>query len=236
VAIHDRLDALDWQRIRADLDAIGHALLPRLVDPAACAELCALYGDATRFRKRVDMGGHAFGEGEYQYFARPLPPLVEALREALYPPLAKVANHWNERLGTDTRYPTSLETFLAHCREQGQPHPTPLLLRYLAGGYNRLHQDLYGDVAFPLQLTCLLSTPGRDFAGGEFVLTEQRPRTQTRAEVVGLALGDGVLFANAIRPEDGPRGARRVAVRHGVSTLHSGERMALGVIFHDAKS
>lgn len=236
VRLRDALEGLDWDRIAADLDGSGHARLPHLLDPAECAELFSLYDDRERFRKRVDMGGHAFGEGEYQYFVRPLPPLVATLRETLYPPLANIANRWNAQLGLPERYPGDLEGFLARCRERGQPHPTPLLLRYEKGGYNRLHQDLYGEIAFPFQLACLLHEPGSDFTGGEFLLAEQRPRTQTRAEVVSLARGDGVLFANALRPEAGPRGVRRVQVRHGVSTVHSGERMALGVIFHDAKS
>jgi uncharacterized protein len=204
------------------------------VAPTACHELAELYSDDSRFRSRVVMSRHGFGQGEYKYFVYPLPPVVAELRTALYPHLAPVANEWSRRLGAERRYPPRLATFLEHCHAAGQVKPTPLLLQYGPEDYNCLHQDLYGEWVFPLQLTVLLSQPGRDFTGGEFVLTEQRPRMQSRAEVVPLGQGDGVVFAVHHRPVRGTRGDYRVNLRHGVSRVRSGRRHTLGVIFHDA--
>jgi uncharacterized protein len=216
------------------LDARGCAVLTGLVSPALCRELAGLYGDEHRFRSRVIMGRHGFGRGEYQYFAYPLPPLIAELRAWLYPPLAPIANEWSLRLKEERRFPASLDAFLARCHAAGQTKPTPLLLQYGPDDYNCLHQDLYGDWVFPLQLTVLLSRPQHDFTGGEFVLTEQRPRRQSRAEVVPLAQGDAVIFAVHHRPVRGARGDYRVNIRHGVSRVRSGRRQTLGVIFHDA--
>ncbi len=230
-----RLAATDWPRLAAALDEEGHARLPGLLTAPECRELCGLYGDAERFRKRVDLGRQRFGVGEYRYFAHPLPPLVAALRTHLYPPLARIANGWLERLGSDERFPATLARFLAHCREREQTRPTPLLLRYEAGGYNRLHQDLYGEVVFPLQIACLLNRPERDFTGGEFLLVEQRPRQQSLGEAIALACGEGIVFPCRERPVSGARGPYRAQLRHGVSRVRSGERRTLGIIFHDAK-
>lgn len=231
-----RVASVDWESVAAELDAVGHARLPRFLETRECRALAALWDDAKRFRKRVDLAQHRFGdEGEYQYFAYPLPETVASLRHTLYPPLAKIANAWRERLGSPERHPASLGDFLAHCHREGQTRPTPLLLRYDAGGYNRLHQDLYGAIAFPLQVAFLLSCPERDFSGGEFLLLEQRPREQARVEVVALAQGEAIVFPNRERPVRGPRGDRRVQVRHGVARIHSGQRTTLGAIFHDAK-
>jgi hypothetical protein len=227
--------AQDWSRVAADLDERGSAVLPALVAPEACAELAALYDDDARFRSRVVMARHGFGRGEYKYLSYPLPDRVAALREALYPPLAAIANRWSAALGADRRYPDTLATYLARCHEAGQTRPTPLLLRYGPDDYNCLHQDLYGEHVFPLQATILLAMPGRDFTGGEFVLTEQRPRMQSRAEVVPLGHGDGVVFAVNERPVEGARGTHRVRMRHGVSRVASGRRVTLGIIFHDAQ-
>jgi uncharacterized protein len=234
ITLEDKISTFDWTEITAQLDSHGCAVLPRLLAPAACRELTALYGDASRFRRRVVMSRHGFGQGEYQYFAYPLPPPVAGLRAALYARLAPIANEWSRRLAQERRYPPALASFLARCHAAGQVQPTPLLLRYEAQDYNCLHQDLYGEWVFPLQLTLLLSQPGRDFTGGEFVLTEQRPRRQSRAEVVPLEQGDGVLFAVRDRPVRGSRGDHRVNLRHGVSRVRSGRRHTLGVIFHDA--
>ena len=231
-----RAAALDWERIAEELDSVGHARVPGFLDAAECRALAALWGEPARFRKRVDLAQHRFGDvGEYQYFAYPLPGPVEALRRALYAPLARIANAWQQRLGARERFPAALDAFLARCRREGQKRPTPLLLRYAAGGYNRLHQDVYGAVAFPLQVACLLSHPERDFRGGEFLLHEQRPREQARVEVVALGQGEAVVFPNRERPAPGPRGDRRVRVRHGIARLHSGRRTTLGIIFHDAR-
>jgi hypothetical protein len=219
----------------AALDADGYVRVPALLSVSQCAELASAFDMSAAFRSHVHMARYNFGRGEYKYFAEPLPPLVARLREAFYPPLAAVANHWQERLGLARPYPTSLADYLARCHAAGQVRPTPLLLRYRAGDYNCLHQDRYGDEVFPLQLTVLLSAPGRDFDGGEFVLTEQRPRMQSRVAVVPLAQGDAVVFAVSARPVAGRRGYYRLNTRHGVSRLHGGERYALGIIFHDAQ-
>ncbi len=226
--------ALDWAAIEADLDAHGCAVVPGLLDDTACAALAASYADASLFRSRVVMERHGFGRGEYQYFSYPLPDIVGRLRAELYPPLAAIANRWHAALDIDSRFPLSHADFIARCHAAGQLRPTPLLLQYRAGDYNCLHQDLYGEQVFPLQVAVLLSTPNEDFTGGEFVLTEQRPRMQSRAEVVPLQKGDAVIFPVNLRPVNGARGPYRVAMRHGVSRLRSGHRHTLGIIFHDA--
>ncbi len=225
---------VDWERVGADLDAFGCAVIPGLLPHADCMAAAALYNRPALFRSRVLMQQHGFGRGEYQYFAYPLPAPLAALRTALYPPLAGIANRWHALLGIDTRFPPEHADYLARCHAAGQLKPTPLLLRYREGDYNCLHQDLYGELVFPLQLAVLLSTPGSDFEGGEFVLTEQRPRMQSRAEVVPLGQGDAVVFPVNHRPVNGTRGVYRVAMRHGVSRLRSGARHTLGIIFHDA--
>jgi hypothetical protein len=230
-----RVDAIDWTRISADLDAQGSAMIEQLLTPQQCAALAALYPDDTRFRGRIVMGRHGFGRGEYKYFSYPLPDVIAELRPALYAQLSAVANRWNEAMGIDIRYPESHEAFLKRCHAAGQTRPTPLLLQYGEDDYNCLHQDLYGEHVFPLQAAILLSEPGRDFTGGEFVLTEQRPRMQSRPEVVPLRQGDAVVFAVHHRPVQGSRGFYRVNLRHGVSRIRSGKRHTLGVIFHDAK-
>jgi len=218
----------------AALDECGHIVLSDVLDMAECRYLAELYDEAAAFRSRVVMARHNFGRGEYQYLRYPLPPLVADLRAALYPMLAPLANRWHERLGLDPRFPPLLDDFLAACHGAGQARPTPLILKYEAGDYNCLHQDLYGEHVFPLQATVLLSAPGQDFAGGEFLLVEQRPRMQSRAEIVPLARGDAVVFAVNRRPVQGARGFTRATMRHGVSPLRSGHRFTLGVIFHDA--
>jgi hypothetical protein len=228
------LGGLDWPGIERDLDAYGSAVAPKLLSRETCRELQALYPDDARFRSRIVMAKHGFGRGEYKYFADPLPELIVALRRGFYSRLAPIADRWNAGMGISVRYPAEHEAFGARCHAAGQTRPTPLLLRYCAGDYNCLHQDVYGEHLFPLQVAILLSEPGRDFDGGEFVLTEQRPRMQTRAEVVSLAQGDGVIFAVRERPVAGARGPYRVNLRHGVSRIKSGERFTLGVIFHDA--
>ena len=229
------LARLDWQSVGVSLDAVGCALVPKVLLPAECVALARHYDDDARFRSRVVMARHGFGRGEYKYLAYPLPEIVQRLREALYPPLASIANRWHELLGIATRFPETLDAFLARCHRAGQKKSTPLLLSYGEGDYNCLHQDLYGEHVFPLQATFLLSKPGDDFAGGEFVLTEQRPRMQSRVEVVPLDQGDAVIFAVNHRPVRGTRGVYRVAMRHGVSRLRHGKRLTLGVIFHDAR-
>jgi hypothetical protein len=231
----ERLDAIDWQGIASDLDERGCAVLEALLAPEECRAIASHYDDGDRFRSRVVMARHGFGRGEYKYFAYPLPAPIGELRTALYPRLAPIANRWNERMGVDLRYPAAHAAFLEVCHAAGQRRPTPLLLQYGTGDHNCLHQDLYGELAFPLQVAILLSEPGRDFTGGEFVLTEQRPRMQSRPEVVPLRQGDGVVFAVHHRPVKGTRGTYRVTMRHGVSRLRSGRRHTLGVIFHDAK-
>jgi len=229
-----RIGALDRDSLGASLDAQGYVVLPALLTIEECRALAERYDDAALFRKRIVMGKHGYGEGEYQYFAYPLPPPIAVMRTSLYAVLAPTANRWNEQLGIAARFPADHASFRARCHSAGQQRPTPLLLRYRAGDYNRLHQDLYGEHVFPLQATVLLSRPGDDFTGGEFVLTEQRARMQSRAEVVPLAAGDAVIFAVAQRPIKTPRGAARVTMRHGVSRLRSGARTTLGIIFHDA--
>ncbi len=226
--------ALDWPALDARLEEAGFATTGPLLVPEQCRELAGLYGEARRFRSRIVMERHGFGRGEYQYFAYPLPPLVAGLRAAFYAQLARTANRWREALGEAGRFPPRLEDFLADCHAAGQTRPTPLLLKYGPGDYNCLHQDLYGERVFPLQLTILLSDPARDFEGGAFVLSEQRPRRQSRVEVVPLAQGEAVIFAVHHRPVAGARGHYRANLRHGVSTLRRGRRFTLGIIFHDA--
>jgi hypothetical protein len=230
-----RLAAIDWARVSHDLDAEGHAVLPSLLDETECASVAAMYGDDARFRNRVVMERHNYGRGEYRYFAYPLPPLVAALRETLYESLAIVANRWHEAMRIESRFPATHSEYLARCHAAGQARPTPLVLRYGEGDYNCLHQDLYGDEVFPLQVATLLSQPDRDFEGGELVLTEQRPRMQSRPMVVPLRQGDAVVFAVRHRPVRASRGSYRVSMRHGVSRIRAGNRMTLGIIFHDAR-
>ena len=230
-----RLSALDWPALGAQLDAHGCATAGPLLTPAECGALRDLYPSDAPFRSRIVMARHGFGRGEYKYFAYPLPQIVGSLRAALYPPLAEIANRWNDTMGLGVRYPPTHAAYIARCRAAGQTKPTPLLLQYGAGDYNCLHQDVYGELLFPLQAAFLLSEPERDFTGGEFVLTEQRPRLQSRAEVVALALGEAVIFPVRHRPVAGTRGTYRVTMRHGVSRLRSGRRYTLGIIFHDGK-
>jgi uncharacterized protein len=230
----DPTGAIDWGRVSQDLDAYGSAVVERLLSPEECRDLIALYPVDDLFRSRIVMARHGFGRGEYKYFQYPLPDTIAALRTAVYPRLAPIANRWNEAMGMDVRYPEEHADFIARCHEAGQRKPTPLLLRYEASDYNCLHQDVYGEHVFPLQLAILLSEPGRDFTGGEFVMTEQRPRMQSRAEVVPLRQGDGVVFAVHHRPVRGSRGVYRVNLRHGVSRVRSGHRHTVGIIFHDA--
>lgn len=227
-------ERLDWQAIGADLDGQGWAILPGLLGPDECREAASSWDEDGRFRSRVVMARHGFGEGEYRYFAYPLPAPVAHPRSALYPPLARVANRWQAALGRPELFPEAHEDYLVRCRVAGQARPTPLLLRYGPGDYNCLHQDLYGAEAFPLQAAILLSRPGSDFEGGEFILAEQRPRRQSRATVVPLGQGDGVVFAVSERPVRGSRGFHRTRMKHAVSTIRSGERFTLGLIFHDA--
>jgi uncharacterized protein len=230
-----RIEALDWSRLATDLDDRGSAVIKHLLEPAECRALVALYAEDSRFRSRVVMSRHGYGRGEYKYFSYPLPDLIQQLRTAFYPRLAPIANRWNESMTIPVRYPDQHAEFLARCAKAGQTRPTPLVLRYGAGDYNCLHQDLYGENVFPLQVAVLLSQPEEDFAGGEFVLTEQRPRMQSRVEVIPLEQGDAVIFAVHHRPVKGTRGIYRVNMRHGVSRLRSGHRHTLGIIFHDAK-
>lgn len=229
-----RLQVFDWAGIADELDAQGCAMLEALLSPQECRALADLYADDRLFRNRVVMGRHGFGRGEYKYFAYPLPDAVSSLRNAIYPRLAPIANRWNAAMGIDVRYPDTHTEFIERCHAAGQQRPTPLLLKYGADDYNCLHQDLYGEHVFPLQLAILLSEPGRDFSGGEFVLTEQRPRKQSRPQVVPLRQGDAVVFAVHQRPVQGTRGSYRVNLRHGVSRVRSGHRHTLGIIFHDA--
>ena len=229
-----RLDGVDKAALAGDLEAQGWAVLPKLLTAPQCDEIAGMYGEDAGFRSRVVMARHGYGRGEYRYFSYPLPPLIQQLRTTLYPQLAPVANHWHERMGMDVRFPSSHEEFMARCAAAGQGRPTPLLLQYGPGDYNCLHQDLYGEHVFPLQVAVLLSEPVTDFTGGEFVLTEQRPRLQTRAAVVPLTKGDAVVFAVNSRPVRGTRGDHRVKLRHGVSQIITGHRHTLGIIFHDA--
>ena len=224
----------DWPRIAAELDEQGWAILPGLIDDAGCDTVAGFYDRDELFRSRVVMARHGFGKGEYRYFAYPLPGAIARLRAALYPHLATVANGWQQRLGKEAHFPADHARYLQHCHAAGQARPTPLLLRYGPGDFNCLHQDLYGAEVFPLQVAVLLSEPGADFTGGEFVLTEQRPRMQSRVMVVPLAKGDGVVFAVNSRPVKGTRGDYQVKMRHGVSRLLTGQRHTLGLIFHDA--
>ena len=230
-----RVDSYDWDAVGSELDASGCAVLPKLLSSDESAAIAALYAHEEHFRSHIHMARHGFGKGEYRYFKYPLPELLGGLRTALYPRLAPIANDWNERMGEAQRYPAEHAAFLALCHEAGQVRPTPLLLQYGPGDFNCLHQDLYGDLAFPIQVAILLSEPGRDFTGGEFVLTEQRPRMQSRAEVVALRQGDAVAFAVHNRPVKGANGNYRVNLRHGVSRIRTGKRHTLGIIFHDAR-
>ena len=231
----ERVAAYDWDAVGADLDAFGCAVLNRLLTAQECASLAALYPHERHFRSHIHMARHGFGKGEYRYFKYPLPALVAALRPALYGRVVPIANAWNERMNVATRYPKAHDEYLEKCHAAGQVRPTPLLLQYGPGDFNCLHQDLYGELAFPLQATVLLSAPERDFTGGEFVLTERRPRMQSRVEVVALGEGDAVIFAVHNRPVQGTRGVYRVDLRHGVSRVRSGQRHTLGIIFHDAQ-
>jgi hypothetical protein len=227
-------DTYDWTAVSAHLDAHGWAMLPKILSAGECAAIAGFYADDGRFRSHVIMARHGFGRGEYKYFSYPLPETIADLRTALYPRLAPIANRWNGSMGIDVRYPDAHADFIERCHTAGQTRPTPLLLQYGEGDFNALHQDLYGEHVFPLQVAILLSEPDTDFTGGEFVLTEQRPRMQSRAEVVPLRRGDGVVFAVHNRPVQGTRGTYRVNLRHGVSRLRSGHRHTLGIIFHDA--
>ena len=230
-----RVAGHDWAALSAELSGYGCAVMDRLLSPDECGEITALYPDESHFRSHIHMARHGFGKGEYRYLKYPLPDLIGALRTALYPRLAHIANDWNERMGIDQRYPAQHDEFLKKCYAAGQTRPTPLLLQYVPGDFNCLHQDLYGDLAFPLQVAILLSEPERDFTGGEFVITEQRPRMQSRAEVVPLRQGDAVIFAVHNRPVKGSKETYRVNLRHGVSRIRSGMRHTVGIIFHDAK-
>ncbi len=230
----DIIDRLDWTRLEADLCRRGFATMGPLLEPEICRAIAGCYDDDRRFRSHVRMARHGFGQGEYKYFNHPLPDIVAALRTILYPRLVPIANRWQEQTGRDERFPALHEHFLHRCHDAGQTLPTPLLLRYRTGDFNCLHQDIYGPLVFPLQVAILLSDPSADFSGGEFVLTEQRPRMQSRAEVIQLGLGEAVVFAVNERPVEGKRGVYRVRMRHGVSQVRSGERHVLGVIFHDA--
>jgi hypothetical protein len=235
-SVRQRIDALDWSALGESLTARGYAVTPRILTPDECAAVVSLYSDDARFRSHVVMERHRFGVGDYKYFAHPLPETIAALRTAGYPHLAKVANGWAEAFGeARAPYPLDHAAFLKICQQAGQTRPTPLVLHYEAGGYNCLHQDLYGEVAFPMQMVFLLGQPGRDWQGGEFVLVEQQPRAQSKAEVVSAAEGQAIIFTTRYRPVKGSRGHYRVNLRHGVSRVHRGTRFALGIIFHDAK-
>ncbi|MGE3866142.1 MAG: 2OG-Fe(II) oxygenase [Hyphomonadaceae bacterium] len=233
-AAEARISLYDWRALAGELDAYGYAILPKLLTGAECAGFAALYPEDTLFRSRIVMARHGFGKGEYAYFRYPLPTLLAGLRTALYPPLAEVANAWNARMGLEEQFPAAHAAYLARCHSAGQTRPTPLLLQYAAGDYNCLHQDIYGDLVFPIQVAILLSRPGEDFTGGEFALTEQRPRMQSRVEIAPLQQGDAVAFAVRHRPVRGSKGDYRVNLRHGVSRIRSGARHTLGIIFHDA--
>lgn len=230
-----RVERIDWQKVGAELDGHGAAMIGPLLTARECNALAAAYDEPELFRSKVVMARHGFGRGEYQYFASPVPEVIAELRNSLYPPLAEIANRWNEAMDIDIRFPATLKGFLNRCHKAGQTRPTPLLLRYGADDFNCLHQDIYGELVFPLQVAILLNKPGTDFTGGEFVLTEQRPRMQSRAEVIPLTQGHGVIFPVHHRPVQGTRGIYRVNMRHGVSRLLTGHRHTLGIIFHDAK-
>jgi len=234
-SVSERVEKLDWERVWQELDAQGGVMIGRLLSPDESQSLAALYPKDDIFRSRVVMARHGFGRGEYKYFRYPLPDLIAGLRTAIYPHLVPIANRWNEAMGIDVRYPEEHADFIERCRQAGQDKPTPLLLQYGADDYNCLHQDLYGEHVFTLQLTILLSRPDKDFTGGEFVMTEQRPRMQSRPLVVPLRQGDGVVFAVHNRPVQGTRGTYRVNLRHGVSRVRSGHRHTVGIIFHDAQ-
>jgi len=231
-----REDVIDWERARSHLDERGFVLIPGVLSKPTCEEIAGYYADERRFRSRIEMSRYAFGQGEYKYFKYPLPEVVQQYRSSIYPRLAPLANRWAERLGSKMRsYPEKLPAFIEQCHRAGQKRPTPLLLKYGAGDFNCLHQDLYGEIVFPFQLTFFLSRQGKDFAGGEFVLAEQRPRRQSRVEALSPEQGDAVVFSVQHRPVQGTRGYYRATLRHGVSTVHSGQRYTLGIIFHDAK-
>ena len=234
--VSERVVSLDWTRIKGELDEHGCASAGAILSPEECAVLTESYEAEALFRSRVVMAKHGFGRGEYKYYTYPLPDLVDSLRESLYPPLALIANLWQEVYHLPGNYPINHKVFIEHCHASGQCQPTPLLLRYGVGDYNCLHQDIYGNLVFPLQVAVLLSVPGDDFTGGEFVVTEQRPRMQSRVEVLAPRQGEGIIFGVNQRPVQGTRGIYRVTMRHGVSRLHSGRRFTLGIIFHDAKS
>lgn len=235
-ALGARVDALDWAEIGAELDEHGHARLTKLLTANECGALERLYDVGAHFRKTVDMERHRFGRGSYRYFERPLPAAVESLRRAFYPHLARIANRWQQRLGSDERFERTLTAFLRRCAAAGQRKPTPLLLRYQARGFNCLHRDLYGAVAFPLQVTVCLSRPDTDFRGGEFLLMEGRPRQQSRGAAIALRQGEAVIFPTRERPVESARGWSRAQLRHGLSAVHAGQRLAMGIIFHDAES
>jgi hypothetical protein len=230
-----RSEQIDWAQVETDLDANGFAVVEELLTEAECRDLARLYSSDEGFRSRVVMARHGFGRGEYKYFSYPLPPLIADLRSTIYPRLANIANHWARLSGSHERYDDDHAGFLARCHQAGQTRPTPLMLDYGPGDFNRLHQDIYGDLVFPLQVAVLLSRPGEDFRGGEFVLTEQRPRMQSKASVVPLRRGDAVVFPVRDRPAPGARGYSRVTMRHGVSDVRAGRRRTLGLIFHDAR-
>jgi hypothetical protein len=235
MTLDERLTSLDWPALEHSLWERGYAKTPAVLTPQECADLIALYSDKEKFRSRIVMERHRFGVGEYKYFANPLPMSVQTLRALLYPPLAALANQWMEALRLPDHFPAELAAFLAHCHAHGQTRPTPLLLRYEQEGYNCLHQDLYGEIVFPLQITCFLSDPGRDYTGGEFLLVEQQPRAQSRGEAILPRQGEMIIFATRFRPAQGKRGYYRAQMRHGVSRITSGTRYTLGIIFHDAK-
>ena len=234
-SIDERVEAVPWNEVTRDLDAEGHAVIKGLLLPSECDEVRSLYQNEKIFRSHIVMERHGFGRGEYRYFSYPLPELITTMRTSLYPRLVEVANRWNEAMGINVRYPSTHAEYIQRCHSAGQDKPTPLILKYEAGDYNCLHQDLYGEHVFPLQVAVLLSEPDRDFTGGEFVMTEQRPRMQSRPAVVSLRKGDGVVFAVHHRPVQGRKSVYRVNLRHGVSRLRSGSRYTLGIIFHDAK-
>ncbi len=233
--VAERIARLDWPQVRQTIDADGFATLPAILSPEECAQLSAMYDVRERFRSRIEMARFRFGVGEYKYFAAPLPPIVAELRSALYPHVVQLANAWMAALRMPVTFPQHLDQYLAQCHRGGQTKPTPLLLRYEAGGYNCMHQDLYGDLTFPLQFTFMLSRYGTDYTGGEFLLLEQRPRSQSRCDAILVEQGAAILFATRYRPVQGARGCYRVNVRHGISRIRNGHRFALGIIFHDAK-